>query len=337
MVSNSLLSEEELTALKEGVSSGSIAVDTGYNQKVHIRKHDLASEDSSLGINTSALEMINERFLRLFRMGLVEVLRSTPKIVPMKVEIMRFGDYLRMLKAPLSVNMIRLDPLRGNSLVVIEPSVVFHSLDVFFGGFGTGGAKGPLAPTRMFTPTETRVIGIILDQFSKALTEAWGPLMKIDFKVISAEVNPQFAQIADESDLVMLCRFEVDSAEGSFIDLVYPYAALKPIRDVLRSRVQTGDVNEASERTWRVDLRESVMESELQMSVVLGQLQTNLYTLESLRVDDVLYFKKQDLAKVTIQNIPTFDVDVGIVDSQLAIQLRNSIDLTGKPIPTGDS
>lgn len=337
MVTNSLLSEEELTALKEGVSSGSIAVDTGYNQKVHIRKHDLASEDSSLGINTSALEMINERFLRLFRMGLVEVLRSTPKIVPLKAEILRYGDYLRMLKAPLSVNMIRLDPLRGNSLVVIEPNVIFHSLDVFFGGFGTGATKGPLLPTRMFTPTESRVIGIILDVFSRSLTDAWGPLLKLDFKVISAEVNPQFAQIADESDLVMFCRFEVDSAPGAFIDLVYPYAALKPIRDILRSRVQTGDVNEASERVWRLDLRESVFEAELEMSVVLGQLQTNLYRLEQLRVDDVLYFKKPDLARVTIQNIPAFNVDVGIVDSQLAIQLKNSLDLTGQPIPVGDA
>ncbi|MEY3573270.1 MAG: Flagellar motor switch protein FliM [Pseudomonadota bacterium] len=332
MVANSLLSEEELAALQEGVSSGAIAVDTGFNQKVHVRKHDLASEDSTLGINVGAIEMINERFLRLFRLGLVEVLRSTPKITPLKAEIVRYGDYLRMLKSPLSVNMVRVDPLRGNSLVVIEPNVIFNSLDIFFGGFGTGINKGPLPPTRLFTPTETRVIGIILDVFSRSLREAWAPLLKLDFRIVSAEINPQFAQIADEGDLVVLSRFEVDSGPGSFIDLVYPYAALKPIRDVLRSRVQTGDANETSEQVWRNDLRDAVFESELELQTVLGTLQTTLHTLTNLKVGDVLYFKKQDLARVNIADIPAYDVDVGIVDAQLAAQIQNAIDITGKPI-----
>ncbi|MGA1471519.1 MAG: flagellar motor switch protein FliM, partial [Burkholderiaceae bacterium] len=143
-MSTGLLSEEELAALQEAVEDGSIAVDTGYNTRVRVRKHDLASEDSTLGINVGAIEMINERFLRLFRLGLVEVLRSTPKISPLKSEIVRYGDYLKMLKAPLSVNMVRMNPLRGFSLIVIEPQVIFQSLDVFFGGFGTSGtAKGP--------------------------------------------------------------------------------------------------------------------------------------------------------------------------------------------------
>ena len=114
-----LLSEDELKALSEGVADGSIAVDTGYNTRIKVKKHDLAAEDSSLGINLGSVEMINERFIRLFRLGLVEVLRSTPKCNPNKVEIIKYGDYLKGKTAPLAVNMIRLNPLRGHSLVVI--------------------------------------------------------------------------------------------------------------------------------------------------------------------------------------------------------------------------
>ncbi len=76
-----LLSEDELNALSEGVADGSIPVDTGFNTRTKVRKHDLASEDSTLGVNLGSVEMINERFIRLFRLGLVEVLRSTPKIL----------------------------------------------------------------------------------------------------------------------------------------------------------------------------------------------------------------------------------------------------------------
>jgi hypothetical protein len=117
---SNLLSPEELAALAEGIDDGSIAVDTGFNLTTRVKKHDLASEDSTLGVNTSALEMINERFVRLFRLGLMEILRTSPRITPSRAQIVRFGDYLRDLRPPLSVNTIRINPLRGFSLAVID-------------------------------------------------------------------------------------------------------------------------------------------------------------------------------------------------------------------------
>ena len=119
MVDN-LLSSEELAALTEGVNDGSIAVDTGFNTAARVKKHDLASEDSSLGVNTASIDMINERFIRTFRLSLMEVLRTSPKINPTKVQVVKFGDYLRELKAPLSVNVVRMNPLRGFSTILID-------------------------------------------------------------------------------------------------------------------------------------------------------------------------------------------------------------------------
>lgn len=127
-----LLSPEELEALADGLDTGAIAVDTGFNTGAKVRKHDLASEDSSLGVNLQSIDMINERFIRQFRLGLLEVLRTSPRLNPSRVQILRFGDYLKKLKAPLSVNIMRANPLRGYAMVVIEPTVVFSSLDSFF-------------------------------------------------------------------------------------------------------------------------------------------------------------------------------------------------------------
>ena len=89
-----LLSPEELSALSEGLKDGSLEADTGFNTGVRVRKHDLASENSSLGVNVSSIDMINERFIRMFRLGLLEVLRTTPRVNPTRVQIMKFGDYL---------------------------------------------------------------------------------------------------------------------------------------------------------------------------------------------------------------------------------------------------
>jgi flagellar motor switch protein FliM len=324
-MATNLLSPEELSALAEGVNDGSIPVDTGYNTAARVRKHDLASEDSSLGVNVASVDMINERFVRMFRLGLLEMLRSSPRVSPTRVRIMRFGEYLEDLKAPLSVNVVRMNPLRGYSMVVIDPVVVFSSLDSFFGGFGRG--VGQLPSGRLFTPTETRIINMILDVFFRSLKEAWAPLMEIDFELVSSEINPQFAQIADENDLVILTRFESESGPTThgFIDLVYPYSSLKPVRDLLRSRVQTGDGNEESDNQWRDDLGSAVDSADLEMRVLLSSFESNLKAIENLQPGDVLYFKKPELARLSINDVPAFDVQVGALGTQTAVQIERAV------------
>ena len=340
--SGNLLSAEELAALSEGIDDGTIAIDTGFNLTTRVKKHDLASEDSTLGVNTSSLEMINERFVRLFRMGLMDVLRTSPRINPTRAQIVRFGDYLKDMRPPLAVNTIRINPLRGFSLVMIEPTLVFSSLDNFFGGTGSGmpanqkrragdkagdGASNGLAPTRMFTATESRVISIILEVFFRALKEAWSPLMVVEFEHVSSEINPQFAQIADENDLVISSRFETESVGGNkgFVDLVYPYAALKPFREMLRNRVQA-DGSADSDMKWREDLTKAVGDSMVELQVLLGQVVDDYQRIESLKEGDLLFFKKPELATIYIGDLPAFECQVGMAGPNVAIRIENSLD-----------
>ena len=323
---SNLLSPEELLALSEGVKDGSIEVDTGFNTKLSVRKHDLASEDSSLGVNVSSIDMINERFIRMFRLGLLEVLRTTPRVNPTRVQILKFGDYMKMLKPPLAVNTVRMNPLRGFSVVIIDPSVVFSSLDSFFGGFGKG--VGELPPGRLFTPTETRIINIILDVFFKSLKDAWAPVMEIECEKVSSEINPQFAQIADENDLVVLSRFESDataSGDKGFMDLVYPYATLKPLRELLRNRVQTGDGNEESDKVWREDLAAAVGDAHIDTHVLMGHLKTTLHHLQTMNEGDLLYFKKPELAQFIANGVPSFGVNVGTRGSHVAVRIEKQL------------
>jgi flagellar motor switch protein FliM len=324
MADKPLLSPEEIAALTEQIGVG--AGESGYNVGLDVRKHDLASEDSSLGVNLASIDMINERFIRLFRLGMLEVLRTSPRINPTRAQIVRFGDYLSNLKAPLSVNILRMNPLRGYAMAVIEPTVVFSSLDSFFGGFGRG--VGQLPPGRLFTPTETRIIKIILQVFFRSYKEAWGPLTSVDFEHVSSEINPQFAQIADENDLVVATRFEAEGTAnqpGGYIDMVIPYMSLKPIRDLLRSRVQSGDGNEESDKAWREQLKDAIQDANLLMQVVLGKLNMSLAELQSMQPGDVFHFKKSEHARIVVEDMPTFDVEVGAMGQNVAVKIVHPI------------
>lgn len=321
-----LLSTEELAALAQSVTDAGGVAGEGYNVGATVRKHDLTAEDSTLGVNTASLDMINERFIRLFRLGMLEVLRTSPRMNPNRVRIVRFGEYLKDLRPPLSVNIVRMQPLRGYSMVVIEPAVVFSSLDSFFGGFGKG--VGQLPPGRLFTPTETRIIHMILQTLFRAQKEAWAPIVATEFEHVSSEINPQFAQIADESDLVVLSRFEpegVGQQAGGFIDIVVPYVSLKPVRDMLRSRVQTGDGDEDSDRAWRGQLDDAVSDASVELRAVLGKVQLHLHDLQALQPGDVLPVRGSEHARAVINDTPAFDISIGTLGSQMAIQILSPI------------
>ena len=321
-----LLSFEELEALRADIGSGALPVDTGFNAQAVVRKHDLTNEDSSLGVNVTSLDMINERFIRVFRLGLLEVLRTSPKIIPLRVQLVKYSDYMQKLQPPLSVNVMRMNPLRGSALLLIDTNVIFTSLDNFFGGAGRG--IGTLSPGRLFTPTEIRVINLILSVAFKSLKEAWQPLLPVEFEHISSEINPQFAQIADENDLVIVSHFDAECGDAKgFIDIIYPYSALKPIRDLLRNRVQSADADEESERMWRQDLAAAIGDAQLELRVELGQARMNVNALNELRANDIVYFKKFPRARALINDIPAFDAVVGTMGPNVAVQIDKLVEL----------
>jgi flagellar motor switch protein FliM len=320
-----LLSPEELDALAAGIEDGTIESNTGINTGTEAVKHDLTNEDSSLGVNVAAIDMINERFVRQFRAGLLDVLRTTPKINMAKVQIIKYSDYLADLTPPLAVETVRFEPLQAHSLVCIDPSVVFSSLDNFFGGFGRG--MNALPPGRTFTPTEKAVIGIMINVLFGSLQEAWAPVMPIKCEHVSSEINPAFAQIADGNDLVVVSRFSAELSHDNTgnIDLVYPYNSLKPLREALGSRVQTGD-DYSDDNTWRNELDAAAADAEVPISVVLAETQLSLREFKEMKEGDVLYLKMEEYARMMVDEIPVLAADIGSSGPNMAAKVVRAIE-----------
>ena len=320
-----LLSPEELDALAAGIEDGTIESNTGINTGTEAVKHDLTNEDSSLGVNVAAIDMINERFVRQFRAGLLDVLRTTPKINMAKVQIIKYSDYLADLTPPLAVETVRFEPLQAHSLVCIDPSVVFSSLDNFFGGFGRG--MNALLPGRTFTPTEKAVIGIMINVLFGSLQEAWAPVMPIKCEHVSSEINPAFAQIADGNDLVVVSRFTAELSHDNTgnIDLVYPYNSLKPLREALGSRVQTGD-DFSDDNTWRNELDAAAADAEVPIIVVLAETELSLREFKAMQEGDVLYLKMEEYARMMVDEIPVLAADIGSSGPNMAAKVVKAIE-----------
>jgi flagellar motor switch protein FliM len=323
------LSEAELSALSSaGDNAADAATSWVSDDADNAKVHSLVTEDTTIGINLAAIDMITERFTRHVRLGLLEVLRTSPRITADRVKTITFSDYLAGLKAPLSVNTVRLSGLRGTSMVIIDPNVVFAALDNFFGGFGRG--IDGLPPGRMFTPTETRIINIMLDVVFSSLHEAWAPIMNIKCEHVASEINPQFVQIVDENDLVIVCHLEVELSgkERGAIDIVYPFATLKPIRDVLRGRVQDSEDPSVDHSIWAKQLAEATGDADLEATALLGEVEMTVGEFEALSEGDVLDLRKFDGARVMVGEVPLFDADVGQANGCSAVRLIKAVEIS---------
>ncbi len=324
MVEESLgLTEEELDAIAESSSDSVDAPINARSQDTQVVAHDLASEDSSLGFNQGAIDLVNERFARQLRMGLIDVLRTTPKISPEKIEIKTFKNSIENMAAPLSINTVKMDPLRGMSLIVIEPKIIFSALDSFFGGFGKG--LDNITPTRIFTPTEASIIDLVMNIVFAALKDAWSPIMQVNFQRVSSEVNPQFAQIADDDELMLVSKFNFSLANDveGYLQIIQPFSLLKPARDLLRSRVQTSDEQDEQSSAWERNLGDATLDVPLLLRAKIAELSMSYGQLTNLREGQMLPVELFDEASVSIDNIEVFKAITGEVGGKVALQIQS--------------
>lgn len=320
MSTHDVLTQDEIDALLHGIDGGSVETEQDDSHDGGMRRYDFNQERIVRG-RMPTLEMINERFARLFRIGLFNMLRRTPEVSVGGVEVMKFGEYVHSLYVPTSLNLIKLQPLRGTGLVVVDPKLVFILVDNFFGGDGRFAAK---IEGREFTPTEYRVIHNVLNQAFQDLKQAWSPVLAVDFEYQSSEVNPQFANIVSPTEVVVVSRFHIElDGGGGDLHVTLPYHMIEPIRSLLDAGLQS-DRNEVDER-WSRSLREEMKDAPVSLSSVLCDVQLSLRDVRDLQPGDIIPVELPDHAVVYVEDVPMFYGHYGRADGHAAIKVTERI------------
>ncbi|MDI7390885.1 flagellar motor switch protein FliM, partial [Cronobacter dublinensis] len=109
---DSILSQAEIDALLNGDSDQSAEQQASAGDG-DIRPYDPNTQRRVVRERLQALEIINERFARQFRMGLFNLLRRSPDITVGAIRIQPYHEFARNLPVPTNLNLIHLKPLRG--------------------------------------------------------------------------------------------------------------------------------------------------------------------------------------------------------------------------------
>jgi flagellar motor switch protein FliM len=316
-----LLSQDEIDALLHGVDSG--AVDTEQPPAVpgEVRSFDFTTQDRIIRGRLPTLEMINERFARLFRIALFNMMRRTPELTVLGMEMSKFNEYTHSLYVPTSLSLVRIKPLRGTALFVFEPKLVFAFVDNFFGGDGRYAAK---LEGRDFTPAETRVIQLLIQQAFLNLQEAWAPVLPLEFEYLQSEVNPHFANIVAPSEIVVVSKFRIElDGGGGDLHITLPYSMIEPVREQLDAGVQS-DRAEKDER-WGNALREQIRDAEIDLDSELVRTTINLRQLMGLKPGDVIAINPPRSVELLVDGLPMFRGTFGVANGRNAVSITEVV------------
>lgn len=317
-MADSFLSQDEVDALLKGVNGDEDEAAVEENDPSKVRDYNLATQERIVRGRMPTLEIINERFARLLRIGLFNFLRRTVEVSVGPVRIAKYSDFIRNLVVPTNLNLVHMKPLRGTAMMVIDPSLAFLMVDNMFGGDGRFHTR---VEGREFTQTEQRIIRRVLDIVFETYAKSWEPVYPVEFEFIRSEMNTQFANIATPNEVIVAMTFNLELGEvGGEMHFCFPYSMLEPIKDMLTSSMQ-GEVLGVDKRWVRL-MTQQIQAAEVEIVADLAKQKLTLHEVLNLKVGDVIPLPITEEVDAVVDNIPVMRCKYGLFNGQYALRVQ---------------
>ena len=316
------LSQDEVDSLLKG-ETGETDEDQDHQEPApgEVRAYNLASQERIVRGRMPTMEIINERFARLFRIGLFNFIRRTPEISVGPVRVLKFGEFIRNLHVPTNLNIIQAKPLRGNGLFFFDPNLVVLVVDNMFGGDGRFHTR---VEGREFTQTEQRIIRNLLDVVFETYGKSWEAVYPLSFEFVRSEMNPQFANIATPNEVVIVTTFDIElGGNGGSFHVCMPYSMLEPVKDLLYSAMQ-GE-HQAMDQRWLQLMSKQVQSASIELIATLGQAAVTLEQVLKMRSGDIVPLEVNENITASVDGIPVLECKYGAFNNQYALKVEKMI------------
>ena len=316
-MSQQILSQDEVDALLQGITGESQKLDHEEEETGGIRDYNIASQERIVRGRMPTMEIINERFARNIRIGLFNFIRKSPEISIGAIKVQKYSAFLREIVVPTNFNIVSVRPLRGSGLIICEPTVVFAVIDALFGGAGKYHTR---IEGRDFSPTELRIIMRLVEVITTEYKKAWVGIYPLDLEYQRSEMQPQFANIATPSEIMVATSFtlEIGDSTGT-IHFCIPYSTLEPIRDVLYSTMQ-GDSAEP-DRRWVNLMKEQIQSAEVELVAELATAPATVEQLLSFKAGDFIELDLQPGIQAKVCGVPVLECHYGISNGRYALKV----------------
>ncbi len=323
-----VLSQQEIDALLTAISTGDSEekeIEVAAEQQRQVKIYDFKRPDKFSKDQIRTLQMMHETFARLTTTSLSAQLRTLVHVHVASVDQLTYEEFIRSIPSPTTLGVINMDPLKGSSILEIDPSITFTIIDRLFGGSGEATKMN-----RELTDIELSVIEGIIVRVLGNLRESWSNVIDLRPRLGNIETNPQFAQIVPPNDMVVLITLEtkVGDVEG-MTNFCIPYITIEPIISKLSAQYWYSSIRKGATRENFNILKDRISEMNVDVVAQLGNVEVAMRDVIGLQEGDIIKLpstKVTDTLMLKIGNAQKFYCRPGIVGKRMAVQIDRPIE-----------
>ena len=158
------------------------------------------------------LEITYESFCRQWATLLSSTMRTTVQVHLDGIEQHSYDEYAAALPMPTVMAVFDPQPLTGAGILHLDSGLVLSCIDRMLGGTGAG-----TQPQRPLTDIEASLARGLVERTLAELAGSYTSLVDLKPELTGLEQNPQFAQAAAATDVMIVARFDLDmgAVQGS--------------------------------------------------------------------------------------------------------------------------
>jgi flagellar motor switch protein FliM len=326
-----VLSQDEIDQLLTAINAGETEIEsikpTADTRKIKI--YDFKRPDKFSKEQIRTVQNMHETFARLTTTTLSASMRALVHVHVASVDQLTYEEFIRSIPTPTTLAVVSMDPLKGQAILEIDPSVTFTIIDRLFGGSGEGAKLN-----RELTDIEHSVMEGIIVRILGNMREAWTQVIDLRPRLSQIETNPQFAQIVPPSEMVVLVTLEtkVGEVEG-MMNLCIPYMTIEPIVSKLSAQFWYSSVRRGATTENLNILKEKLSTVEIPVIAEVGHINIPVRDVLALRRGDVIRLYSvhvDDPMALVVGNKKKFLCRPGVIGKKMAVQITKKLEDVGQ-------
>ncbi len=304
-----VLSQDEVDALLSAIEEVDFRAAGERRSPGEVRYYDFMRPERLSTDKVRALEHVHEVAARRMGVVLSELAGGRVRCKLSVVDQVTYAEFLMSLPSPTCMHVLACGNSGARAALEMNPSIAFALLENRLGG-----EVGESSPKRSMTRLELDLLRPVVERVAAELTDAWTRVARMDFSLEDAHTDPQLAQVAAPSEVVVLAVFEASLGQISgLMHLCIPYAVVEPHSSDLTSarswflRPAEADVKQSRKRLFQWLLR-----AEVTLGAKIAETAMTVKKVMSLGVGDVIKTIVSPSAplELTVEGVPKFRATV---------------------------
>ncbi len=293
------------------------------HRRAEVRPFDFRRPNKLNRDHIRTLQIVQETFARQFSTVLSSTLRAVSSVTVLSIEQHTYDEFVRATPNPTHIAMLSIHPLPGVAILQMPLNVALTAVDFMLGGHGKG-----TVVNRALTDIETGLVRNLSDRVLRELSYAFESVVPMDPQIVQTESNPQFAQVAGPSDMVVVITLDVriEHATGH-TRLCFPYASLQPVLENFTGTMVLNERDPESVARAQQVLSDRLTEIACRVAVQFDPVTLTSGEIVDLEVGDVIPLQQplESAVTITVDGTPTFLGRPARKGKRLACQVLGTI------------